>query len=107
MSISLQEKNAKIIGPIMRTIEAAKKEGFPVANIRQALPKLTGVSLAALADELGVSRATITNVMAYERGSVEIQRRIAAFFGVPPGEIFETHNRTPFHVLENGNNGQE
>lgn len=42
-------------------VVSLKALGFPLANIRKALPKLIGITHPEMADKLGTSRSNITN----------------------------------------------
>jgi len=63
--------------------------GFPVINIRLALPKLTGLDHKKIAGAVGTSDKNITAHLNDHRQNAIIQKRIAKFYGVPTEELFE------------------
>lgn len=69
--------------------------GYPMANIRRALHKLTGLGHHDLAKRAGVSRVTITNTMTGHQKSPRVQQQIADIFEVPLDVLFGADSERP------------
>jgi DNA-binding XRE family transcriptional regulator len=72
----------------LKAIHCLRELGYPMANIRKALHKLTGISQPDMARALDVSRLCITTHIGGTRSNPDIQEKIAALWGVPPEELF-------------------
>ena len=89
--------NNGTIDQVVRAVTYLRELGFPLLNIRRALPKLTGVTNTMVAEKLGITRAAVTHAMNSERHNPYLQQDIAAVYGVDRHMIFETPSEMPFH----------
>lgn len=62
--------------------------GFGLDSIRQALPKLCGISHKDVADRLGVTRQAVTLTLNAKRGNIALQTGIADIFEIPVSVLF-------------------
>ncbi len=62
--------------------------GFSRINIRQALPKLTGITQEIVAKETGMSRQNITNTIGGYRANRKLQEQIASAWQIPVDDLF-------------------
>ena len=63
--------------------------GFPHANIRKAMHKLTGVSQIAISRTTGLARQTVTATISGNRNNRDHQEKIAAIWEVPVEVLFD------------------
>jgi DNA-binding XRE family transcriptional regulator len=63
--------------------------GFPRANIRKALHKLTGVTQPAMSQVTGINRQTVTAIISGARVNRDHQKKIAALWHVPVDVLFD------------------
>jgi len=77
----------------MKNVHAAvvelKSLGFPLTNIRKALPKLTGIHQKAIAEEIGTTAKNVTAHLNDHRHNALIQKKLSKFYRVPTEELFE------------------
>ena len=71
------------------TVQKLKELGYPLVDIRQAMPHLTGINHKDLAVILRKSRVYITLTISGQRKSPKLQQQIADVWGVPKEELFE------------------
>ena len=90
-------KQNQVIEQVVGAVNCLSELGFPMNNIRVALPKLTGITYRQVAGIIGSSRAAVSNTMNSARGNPELQKKIASVYGVPCDLIFNP--RVPFHNL--------
>ena len=69
--------------------------GYPLANIRKSLHKLTGLTRPDIARQIGCSRSRITLHVEGRRENPDVQSRIAEIYRVP-AHIFLCYT---LHVL--------
>lgn len=62
--------------------------GYPMASVRRALVELTGVNHHAIARAAGLSRPTVTSVIAGIRKNEQAQETMARLWGIPRGDLF-------------------
>jgi len=62
--------------------------GFPLANIRKCLHKLTGVTQPDISDATGIPRQTITGIISGALIKRDHQEKIAACWGIPTDVLF-------------------
>jgi len=62
---------------------------YPLANIRRALPKLTGTSQTEISKHTGLSRATVGHHLEGIRRNPAAQKKISDIFKVPVKELFK------------------
>ena len=62
--------------------------GFQAVSIRQALPKLCGISHKDIADRLGVTRQAVTLTLSAKRGNHAMQAGLAEIFEVSVSTLF-------------------
>jgi len=75
-----------------RAIIQLKKIGFPMPNIRKGLHKLTGISQVKIANEVGLTRMSITKYMEGHRRDPGVKEKIARIFNVPVKVLFPEDN---------------
>jgi DNA-binding XRE family transcriptional regulator len=68
--------------------------GYPIKNIRKALPKMTGIEHKDAARFAKVSRECITKYIAGRGNNPEIQAKIAEIYKVPVEELFYGPEKT-------------
>jgi len=61
--------------------------GYPAANVRRAMHKLTGISTREMARRLGCTHSAIVHTERGIRVNIRTQTRLAAEYGIPV-EIF-------------------
>ena len=66
-----------------------KNMGYPLANIRRAMCKLTGMSHPQIAQNAGCPRIAITHTIIGLRSTPDLQEKIAKAFDVPASEMFK------------------
>jgi len=69
-------------------VEELKSLGFPIVNIRRAMPKLTGTSQQRVADKIGLSRVSIGKYLDGRRNKEAVKVKIAEYWDVPVKELF-------------------
>jgi lambda repressor-like predicted transcriptional regulator len=69
-------------------IEALQVLGFSIEEIRPAIPKLIGISLAWIADQVGISRTTVTRTMSGNCKHPLVIREIAKAMEIPVEVLF-------------------
>jgi len=74
---------------VSKAIPFLKHLGFPLVNIRKALPKLTGIQQQEIAIKIGTSDKNVTAHLNDHRHNAIIQKKLAEFYGVPTEELFE------------------
>ena len=70
------------INPMKAAVIQLKLLEFPMPNIRESLPKLSGISQPDLARRIGTSRQNISSHLGGWRKTSEIRQRFAAESGV-------------------------
>jgi len=68
--------------------------GYPLKNIRKALPKLTGIEHKDAAKFVKKSRECITKYIAGRGNNPEIKANIAEVYNVPVEELFHGPEKT-------------
>jgi hypothetical protein len=68
--------------------------GYPIKNIRKALPKLTDIEHKDAAKIAKTSRESITQHIGGKRKNPEIQANIAKIYKVPVEELFHGPEKT-------------
>ncbi len=83
-------------------IEALQALGFTIEEIRPIIPKLIGISLAWIADQVGMSRPTVTRTISgnYDYGHPLVLQGIAKALNIPvevlfPDKFTEQKNMNP------------
>lgn len=76
--------------PNAEAVKTLKKLGYPLINIRKALPKLTGISQPQMAKMVNTSRPSITLTINGERTSTAMQTKIADIWQVPVDQLFDS-----------------
>ena len=80
----------EFIKNVPAAIRSLRTLGFPLKNIRMALPKLTGVPHKEIAHQIDTSKSNITAHMTGRRHNAIIQKRIIHFYGLSElEELFE------------------
>ncbi len=70
--------------------------GYPIANIRKSLHKLTGITQPTVAEKINRSRQTVTIAMETGGRNEQIRQAIAEVFDVPVYELFsDVHSKNP------------
>ena len=71
-------------------IEALQVLGFTIEEIRPIIPKLIGISLAWIADQVGMSRPTVTRTISgnYDYGHPLVLQEIAKALNIPVEVLF-------------------
>jgi transcriptional regulator with XRE-family HTH domain len=69
-------------------IEALQDLGFTIDQIRPIIPKLTGVSLTRIADQVGMSCPTVTRTLSGNYGHPLVLREIAKVLDIPVEVLF-------------------
>ena len=69
-------------------IEALQNLGFTIDQIRPIIPKLTGVSLTRIADQVGMSRPTVTRSLSGNYGHPLVLREIARVLDIQVEVLF-------------------
>ena len=67
--------------------------GYPLANIRKSMHKLTGLTQPDMARRIGCSRSQITLHIEGRRENPEVQSRIAEIYEVPKDILFKDNDR--------------
>ena len=73
----------------LKAIIYLKQLGFPMENIRKAMPKLIGVKQCVIARRIGISDQCLMKNLTGNTQSPEIQADIARYLDVPTRELFE------------------
>lgn len=68
--------------------------GYPMKNIRKALPKLTGIEHKDVAKIAGVARETITQYLGGKGNNPKVKTCIAEIYKVPVEELFHGPEKT-------------
>lgn len=69
-------------------IEALRDLGFTIDQIRPIIPKLTGISLTRIADQVGMSCPTVTRTLSGNYGHPLVIRKIARVLDIPVEVLF-------------------
>ena len=69
--------------------------GFPLANIRKSLHKLTGITQPKMAVLVETSRQNITHHIDGKRSHFDIQEKIAATWKIPVDDLFDIQKKNP------------
>ncbi len=69
-------------------IKALQELGFTINQIRPIIPKLTGVSLTRIADQVGMSRPTVTRTLSGDYGHPLVLKEIARVLDIPVEVLF-------------------
>jgi hypothetical protein len=92
-------------------IVALQSVGFTLAEIRPILPRLTGTSIARIADSVGVSGPTVTRTLLGHFGHPRVIQKIATALQIPVEVLFpekilidEPLDRIPRPMGEKKNN---
>ena len=80
MCQTIQQKRE--VNPTVAAVVLLQQLGFPMANIRKSLHKLTGISQPDMARLIGTSRQNITGHMEGWRKTRTVQEGIAQTRGV-------------------------
>ncbi len=69
-------------------IGALQNLGFTIDQIRPIIPKLTGITLTRIADQVGMSRSTVTRSLSGNYGLPLVLREIARVLDIPVEVLF-------------------
>jgi len=82
------KSNANQLKSGRAAIEALQVLGFTIEEIRPIIPKLIGISLTWIADQVGMSRPTVTRTMSGNYGHPLVIREIARALDIPVEVLF-------------------
>lgn len=77
--------------------------GYPIENIRQALPRLADLTQGQIADALSVTRQQVGHLISNRRRNCDGQAALAKAFNVPVDVLFpeRLHCSSKAHQLAN------
>jgi len=70
-------------------VRTLKDMGYPMSNIRKALPRLTGIQIKEVVKKIGYSRQLVTLTLQGRRDTKGPQEKIARVFDIPRELLFE------------------